>query len=660
MKHLRYVIGLGLGLLVIGSATGAETEKPNVLFIAVDDLNDWIGKLGGHPQTLTPNINRLADRGVLFTNAHCAAPACNPSRAALMTGIAPHRSGVYLNPQPWKPVLEEKVTLPQHFMQHGYAAIGSGKIYHGRYPDPESWDTYWPSKTKNRPGDPKPKVKSVSGLNMAHFDWGPVDVEDAEMGDTKVVDWVIGQLQAEHEKPLFLACGIFRPHLPWYVPPKYFEKFPVDEVLLPAHRGDDLNDIPPAGIKMARPGGDHAAVVEHDQWHAAVQGYLASINYADAQVGRLLDALNASELANNTVIVLWTDHGWHLGEKQHWRKFALWEEATRTPLIFVAPPKTPGLPAGTPAGARVGAPVSLLDIYPTLVELCGLPPRDGLSGQSLLPLLADSNAEWERPAITTHGRLNHAVRTERWRYIQYEDGSEELYDHASDPMEYVNLADKPAYTEIKETLSAWLPRKNAENAPFDDGSKRGEAKKKPEKKKSQDEEDAEPEEDGAKEKDQKKTEPDETPQPKTAEPEKTPDEDSEEKKVKPKKESEPKESKPKEPKAEDKDKDEDEDEDEDAGKEQAKRKEDGQQQNGKEDKNGQKADKEENTKQTDAKSENAGKPDEKKPRAEKKTDKPASDEGKQQQGESDQSSQKESREKGAKGKKAEDKNGESP
>jgi arylsulfatase A-like enzyme len=478
MRLRLFFAGFCLGLFAIASAGGAELEKPNVLFIAIDDLNDWIGKLDGHPQTLTPHIDRLADRGVLFANAHCAAPACNPSRAALMTGIAPYRSGVYVNPQPWKPVLGDKVTLPQHFMQHGYRAIGSGKIYHGRYPDPESWDDYWPSQTRNRPGDPTPNVKSVSGLNMSHFDWGPVDVDDPEMGDTQVVDWVIGQLGAERDKPLFLACGIFRPHLPWYVPRKYFDRFPVDEVQLPAHRDDDLDDIPAAGVKMANPSRDHAAVCKHDQWHAAVQGYLASISYTDGQVGRLLDALDASPHADNTVVVLWTDHGWHLGEKQHWRKFALWEEATRTPLIFVAPRGTPGLAQGTPAGTRIDKPVSLLDIYPTLVALCGLPARNGLSGQSLVPLMADPAADWERPAITTHGRLNHAIRTDRWRYIRYADGSEELYDHDADPMEYANLAGRAEYEAIKQKLSAWLPKENVPNAPYDKSTGRGASRKK--------------------------------------------------------------------------------------------------------------------------------------------------------------------------------------
>ncbi len=460
---------------VLSPLSAKAIEKPNVLFIAIDDLNDWIGKLKGHPQSLTPHIDRLADRGVLFTNAHCAAPACNPSRAALMTGIAPYRSGVYINPQPWKAVLRDRVTLPQHFMQHGYRAIASGKIYHGSYPDPESWDAYWPSQTRNRPNDPRPPVKSVSGLNKSHFDWGPVEVDDAEMGDTKVVQWVMGQLQKSHDKPLFLACGIYRPHLPWYVPRAYFDRYPLDTIQLPAHREGDLADVPAAGIKMAKPSGDHAAVLKHEQWHAAVQGYLASISYTDGLVGRLIDALDASAYANNTVVVLWTDHGWHLGEKQHWRKFALWEEATRTPLIFVAPRGTPGLAQGIRAGMRVNKPVSLLDIYPTLVDLCGLPERDGLSGQSLVPLMANPQNPWDRPAITTHGRLNHAVRSERWRYIRYEDGSEELYDHASDPMEYTNLAGQTEHAAIQRKLAAWLPRENAPSVPDEKAIKRARA-----------------------------------------------------------------------------------------------------------------------------------------------------------------------------------------
>jgi arylsulfatase A-like enzyme len=452
------VLLLAAGLLA-SAASGADAPRPNVLFIAVDDLNDWTGCLGGHPQTQTPNLDRLAARGLLFTNAHCAAPACNPSRAALMTGIRPSTSGVYHNPQPWRPVLREAVTLPQHFRAHGYTALGSGKIYHGSFPDPDSWDEYYPSKTRQSPGDPMPPNRPLNGIEgTAHFDWGPVDVDDAQMGDAQVADYVIAQLQRKHEKPFFLACGFYRPHLPWYVPPKYFDKFPLRDIQLPKVLADDLADVPPAGVRMARPQGDHAAIIAHQQWHRAVQGYLASINFMDAQLGRVLDALDRGPHAANTLVVLWSDHGWHLGEKEHWRKFALWERATRVPLIIVAP-------GVTRAGTRCAQPANLIDLYPTLAELCGLPLRAELEGTSLVPLLRQPEASTDRVSLTTHGRNNHAVRDVRYRYIRYADGSEELYDHHSDPHEWHNLAGDAAYAPIKQRLAAHLPQKNAPDAP---------------------------------------------------------------------------------------------------------------------------------------------------------------------------------------------------
>ena len=350
--------------LVVAARASAADDRPDVLFIAIDDLNDWIGALGGHPQASTPNIDRLAARGVLFTNAHCAAPACNPSRVALMTGRRPTTTGVYLNSQPWRPVLADAVTLPQHFRAAGYRAIGAGKIYHGAYPDPTSWDEYFPSQQKNRPDDPIPSGRPLSGIpRTAHFDWGPVDATDAEMGDAQVVDWVCKQLSAPREQPLFLACGIYRPHLPWYVPPAYFDSGPsLDDVQLPVVLADDLADVPAGGVRMAKPGGDHRKVLDHGQWRPAVQAYLASMAFADAQVGRVLDALDASGRAEQTIVVLWSDHGWHLGEKEHWRKFALWDEATRVPLAFVAP-------GVSRVGGRCARPVSLIDVYPTLVDL---------------------------------------------------------------------------------------------------------------------------------------------------------------------------------------------------------------------------------------------------------------------------------------------------
>ena len=433
-----------------------QPTRPNVLFIAVDDLNDWIGALGGHPQAATPNIDRLAEQGVLFTRAYCSAPACNPSRAAMMTGIRPSNSGIYHNSNPWREAMPNAVTLPQHFMTHGYTAMGAGKIFHGRFPDPPSWDVYYPSKTQTKPKDPEPPGRPLNGIpKTAHFDWGPVEVLDSAMGDAKVADWVIEQLGKEYDQPFFLACGIYRPHLPWYVPSEYFDAFPVDQIELPKTIENDLDDIPPLGVRRANPGRDHKNVRDYQQWHRAVQGYLASIAFADRQIGRVLDALDRSPHVGNTIVVLWTDHGWNLGEKQHWRKFALWEDTTRTPLIFVAP-------GVTEAGARCDRPVNLIDVYPTLLDLCNLTTRAELDGRSLKPLLVDPTAAWEPPSLTTHGRNNHALRTERFRYIRYEDGTEELYDHESDPHEWHNLARDPQSDTVKEQIARWLPSRNVE------------------------------------------------------------------------------------------------------------------------------------------------------------------------------------------------------
>jgi arylsulfatase A-like enzyme len=273
-----------------------------------------------------------------------------------------------------------------------------------------------------------------------------------------VASWGMEFLKGDHGGPFFLACGFFRPHLPWYVPPKYFEMYPADEVTLPNVNENDLDDVPKIGRQMARPEGDHKKVIETDNWRRAVQGYLACISFVDTQIGKVLDALYSSPYAEDTIVVLWGDHGWHLGEKLHWRKFALWEEATHNVFMVVAP----GL---TRAGGRCSRPVSLLDIYPTLIELCGLPPKEGLEGQSLVPLLRDPAAEWERPVLTTHGRENHSIRSERWRYIRYRDGTEELYDHDNDELEWTNLAGRAEHADVKQELARWLPESNAPDAP---------------------------------------------------------------------------------------------------------------------------------------------------------------------------------------------------
>ena len=465
------------GPLHLPASGNQDARKPNVLFIAVDDLNDWIGCLGGHPQGRSPNIDKLASRGCLFTRSYCSAPACNPSRVALMTGMRPTTTGIYVNPQPWRPVLPDVVTLPQHFRKHGYYACGSGKIYHGRYDDDASWNDYL-----KKGADPKPteKVLKSPRSRSGGIVFGVLDVDDSEMNDYRMVDYAIDFLEKEHNKPFFLACGIFRPHMPWQVPRSYYDLFPPDKVRLPKVPDDDLKDLPEAGVRMARPQGDHATMLKTGNWRYAVQAYLASIAFADGQVGRLIKALDESRYAKNTIIVLWGDHGWHLGEKQHWRKFALWEEACRAPLMIVAP-------GVTKAGSRCGRTVDFVDLYPTLCELTGIPVRDNLDGQSVVPLLNDPAADWDHPALTTHGRGNHAVRTERYRYIRYADGSEELYDHETDPNEWANLAGFPQFASLRKELGSFIPAKEAANAPYDrnirrSGSSRKKATKKSAKK----------------------------------------------------------------------------------------------------------------------------------------------------------------------------------
>jgi arylsulfatase A-like enzyme len=458
-----------LATLLLGVAC-LYAEKPNVLFIPVDDMNDWVTHLGGHPQALTPNLDRLAKRGVTFTNAHCAAPACNPSRVALLTGLRPSTTGIYHNSNPWRPVLPEVVTLPRHFKNQGYFTAGFGKVYHGSYPDAGDWDI-WGS----APGDSRkvPKEKHLGDGGVGGIRFGPLENSDEEMIDHLNVTRAIEQLKRKHDKPWFIACGLIKPHMAFSVPRKYFDRFPLESIKLPEVPADDLGDIPPAGVKMARPQGDHKEIVESGRWKEAVQAYLATINFADAQLGRLLDALDESPDRDKTIVCLWSDHGWHLGEKQHWRKFALWEEATKAPMIWV-------VPGVTEPGGVCARPVDFMNIYPTLDDLCGLPAPENPRGQeiegvSMRALLTEPNAAWDRPALTTHGRNNHALRSQEYRYIRYADGGEELYDHRSDPMEFTNLAQDPKFAGVKAGLAKWLPEANVAEAPRD---KRGAKKKK--------------------------------------------------------------------------------------------------------------------------------------------------------------------------------------
>jgi len=491
MRRIFLVLTLAV-LAGGGAATAAPAARPNVLMIVLDDLNDWVGYLGGHPDVKTPHLDALARRGLAFTNAHVAAPVCNPSRAAFMTGRNPASTGIYGNDVRWHELLPGIVSLPSHFKAQGYHVAGGGKVNHhtpgnNRRSD---WHVYfdqvfdshyqaqqaagrdvsnfaWP------PGFPLnglPEVKAFSRppQNANEFDWGPWDQRDEEMGDGQLATWVAEFLARPPAQPFFLAAGIYRPHLPWYAPRKYFELYPLDKITPPPIKDDDLDDVPAGGQRMAADRrGDLELVRKSGQYREVLQAYLANISYGDALVGKLIAALDASPAAANTIIVLWSDHGWHLGEKNHLHKFTLWERSTRVPFLVIAP-------GVTRPGTRTARPVGVVDLFPTLNELCGLPAVAGLDGQSLMPLLRDPQRAWDRPALTTHGAGNHAVRSERWRYIRYADGGEELYDHAGDPHEWTNLAARPEFAAVKAGLAKSLPKTDATPA----GAKKGRNKNK--------------------------------------------------------------------------------------------------------------------------------------------------------------------------------------
>jgi arylsulfatase A-like enzyme len=308
--------------------------------------------------------------------------------------------------------------------------------------------------------DPEPRqrpARLITQLTKRNFDWATLDRPETDWPDRKVADWAAGFLAKKHEKPFFLAVGFFRPHVPWYNPRDYVERFPLEKIKLPSVKENDLDDLGPwAKARAHDHSSKHDKVVEFSEWKPAVQAYLASISFCDAMLGRVLDALDAGPNARDTIIVFWSDHGYHLGEKGHWHKRTLWERSTRVPLIIVAP-------GVTRAGTRCARPVSLLDLYPTLADLCDLPKRAELEGQSLRALLKNPKATWIRPAVVTWQKGNHAVRSDRWRYIRYRTGEEELYDHQNDPNEWNNLAHDPKRTAIRNELAKWLPANNSKS-----------------------------------------------------------------------------------------------------------------------------------------------------------------------------------------------------
>ncbi len=464
---MRYrPISLTLLLCLFGTAflQADDNRKPNILFIAIDDQNDWIGHLNGHPMVKTPHIDALAARGTAFTNAHCQAPICNPSRTSLMTGLRPSTTGIY-GLAPWfrdLPEFKDVVSLPQYLKTHGYKTMATGKIYHGGYgyaKNQQEFDVLGPGASgKPFPPGNKKLVTTPFG-NHRLVDWGTFPHKDEDKGDWQVASWAVEQLDKKQEEPFFLGVGFFLPHVPLFATQEWFDLYPDDDSVLPEILVNDRDDTPRFSWYMHwyLPEVRRQWLEDNDQWRNIVRSYLACTSFTDSQVGRVLDALRRNNLEDNTIVVLWSDHGWHLGEKGITGKNTLWDDGTRVPLVFAGPGVTPTQVCGKPA--------ELLDIYPTLIDLCGLPTNDRLEGHSVLPQLRDADAPREWPAITTHNHDNHGIRSEHYRYIQYADGSQELYDHRNDPNEWTNVASNPDFADIIAEHQKHLPDINRKPAP---------------------------------------------------------------------------------------------------------------------------------------------------------------------------------------------------
>jgi iduronate 2-sulfatase len=442
----------------------AETARPNVLFIAADDMNCDLG-VYGDPMVKTPNLDRLARMGVRFDNAYCQQPLCGPSRASLMTGLRPDTLDMHTLKHELRQKNPDVVTLGQLFRNNGYFSARAGKIYHYGNPgqigtdandDPATWDQRY-----NPAGIDKTQEDSIvrygpqkGGLGISMAWWDPVS-KDEEHTDGMVASRIIKLMKEKKNEPFFLAAGFFNPHCPYVAPKKYFDLYPLEKITVPnlEQARADLADVPPMAVQrdMKRWPYYFDGVTE-EQARKCKQAYYACNSFVDAQIGRLLDALDENDLVENTIVVFWSDHGYFLGEKGLWYKRKAFERSARMPLIISAP--------GMERGTQTQKPVELLDLYPTLADLCGLKAPETLEGKSLKPLLRDPDfANWNKPAVTQvwHSRnaWGYSLRNERWRYTEWLQGKagRELYDHASDPNEVHNLADSQEHQALVIQLS---------------------------------------------------------------------------------------------------------------------------------------------------------------------------------------------------------------
>ncbi len=450
--RLREIASIGV-LCLSTCVVGAATEKRarlNVVMIIVDDLNDWTGHLKGHPQTKTPHIDRLAARSISFTNAHASAPLCGPSRTSMWSGLYPHNTGVYGHIHDGDlhklKAMKGRQFLPELFKSQGYKTLGVGKIFHitdGK----KQFDEYGGIFDRMGPKPPK-RINydpTKFGKGSTQTDWGAYPENSSDMPDHKIAKWSVGKLQEKHTKPFFMTVGFVRPHVPWHVPAKWFKPFSEKETKLPPLKDDDLTDLPGMSHTLHSIPGmpPWQWMKKEDRIRAAATGYLACVHFVDAQVGKVLKALEESPYADNTIVILTSDHGYHLGEKHRWAKHSLWERASRVPMLIHTPETK---------AAKVKEPVGLIDIYPTLVDLCGLESTDPLNGRSVRPLMSSSiegeKIPWRNSVMSIYGKGNISLRSAQYRYIRYVDGSEELYDMHRDPNEWDNLC----YSIIKPEL----------------------------------------------------------------------------------------------------------------------------------------------------------------------------------------------------------------
>ncbi len=450
-----------------GFASGVEAAEPkrNVLFIAVDDMNNDLGCYG-NTQVRAPNIDRLAKMGVRFDRAYCQFPLCSPSRSSLLTGLRPSTTRVFNLKYHFRTGLPNVVTLPQMFMNNGYYTARVGKIYHYGNPDdigtsglddPPSWNHF-----VNPAGRDKTVLENdiinytpKRGLGSAMCFLSDKMGKDEEHTDGKVAIEGVKLIEANKDKPFFLAIGFYKPHTPYVAPKKYFDLYPMEQIQLPKEPAGYLKDVPRPALASTAPLPYFG--ITNDQARECKQAYYAAISFVDAQIGKLLDAMDRLKLWDNTIVVFWSDHGYHLGEHGLWMKLSLFEESARVPLIIIAP----GAAGNGKACART---VEFVDLYPTLADLAGLTPPKNLEGASLKPLLDDPAKPWERPAYTQverNGFPGYSVRTERWRYTEWDDGKlgAQLYDHDADPHEFVNLYGDPKYAKVENEMKA-LVKKN--------------------------------------------------------------------------------------------------------------------------------------------------------------------------------------------------------